>query len=187
MRWLTVFSPFLRFGVSPLHRVGIIGVGGLGHLAIQFAKAFGCEVTAFSHSKDKEADARKFGAHHFIDSRDANALVNINNTIDFIINTVNVDLDWNKYVSVLRQNGKICFVGIPPKPMSVPPISLLSGRKSIVGSPIGSPEEIRQMFDFANRHNISAKTELHPMSDLNLALEKVRDNSVRYRMVLVNE
>jgi uncharacterized zinc-type alcohol dehydrogenase-like protein len=183
---ITVFSPFLRFGISPLHRVGIIGIGGLGHLALQFARAFGCEVTAFSHSPDKAPEARDFGAHRFVNSKDAAAMKTVAGSLDFIINTANVDLDWGAFVQALRPNGKLCFVGVPPSPLSIPVTHLLNGRKSIVASPIGSPEEIRQMLDFAARHGIGAMTEMKPMSDVNFALAKVRDNTVRFRMVLAN-
>jgi uncharacterized zinc-type alcohol dehydrogenase-like protein len=183
---ITVFSPMLRFGVSPIHRVGVIGIGGLGHLALQFAKAFGCEVTAFSHSANKAAEARNFGAHKFVSSKDPDAMRKIAGSLDFIINTANVDLDWPTFMNCLRPNGKLCFVGVPPAPVQVPVTHLLGGRKSVCASPIGSPIEIREMLDFAARHSIGAMTEMRPMNEVNEALKKVRDNSARYRMVLSN-
>jgi uncharacterized zinc-type alcohol dehydrogenase-like protein len=183
---ITVFSPFMNFGVSPLHRVGVIGIGGLGHLALQFARAFGCEVTAFSHTREKASEARDFGAHHFVWTKDAEKLKAVAGTLDFIINTANADMDWAPFIQALRSNGKLCFVGVPPSPVSVPVNYLLGGRKSIAASPIGSPEEIRKMLDFAARHHIGAKTEMRPMEEVNEALKKVRDNTVRYRMVLAN-
>jgi alcohol/geraniol dehydrogenase (NADP+) len=181
---ITVFSPLLRFGVSPVHRVGVIGIGGLGHLALQFARAFGCEVTAFSHSPDKEAEAKKFGAHRFVSTKDKKAMAALDGTLDFILNTANADLAWNDFLDCLRPNGKLCFVGVPPSPAEVSVGRLLGGRKSVAASPIGSPDEIRIMLEFAVRHGIEAKTEVCAMSEANAALAKVRDNSARYRMVL---
>lgn len=183
---ITVFSPLIHFGVQPIHRVGIIGVGGLGHLAIQFARAFGCEVTAFSHSPDKAPEARNFGVHRFVYSEDAASMKALSGHFDFIMNTANVEMDWQQYLSLLRPNGKLCFVGVPSAPMEIPAFALVSSRKSVVGSPIGSPEEIRMMFDFAVRHRIGAMTEMRPMQEVNSALTRVRQGLVRYRMVLTH-
>lgn len=182
----TVFSPFIQHGISPIHRVGVIGIGGLGHLALQFARAFGCEVTAFSHTPSKEEEAKHFGAHNFISSTDSKAMQQARNTLDFIICTVNTSLDWQGYLDILRPNGKLCFVGAVEKNISVPFTSLLSGRKSICASNIASRPEIKDMLRFAAHHNIKAQTESFPMQDVNQALDKLRANKIRYRAVLVN-
>jgi len=181
---ITVFSPLQFYKVRPGMRVGVIGIGGLGHLALQFVRAFGCEVTAFSTSADKEREAQSFGAQHFVNTRGTGALEKLDGSLDFILSTVNVDLDWENYVNALRPNGKLCFVGIPPSKIEIPAFALIGGRRSICGSPIGSRTAIREMLDFASLHKIQAKTEVMDMKEVNQALEKVRTNRARYRMVL---
>ncbi|OFZ23229.1 MAG: alcohol dehydrogenase [Bdellovibrionales bacterium GWB1_55_8] len=182
---ITVFAPLLR-DVKPSMKVGVIGVGGLGHLAIQFAKAFGCEVTAFSHSPDKEKEARQFGASRFISSNDTSAMKSVAGSLDYILATASADLDWMAYLNILKPRGKLCFVGAVPAPIQIPALALIGGRKSVSGSNIGSRTEIMQMLEFAARHGIVAKTETLPMADANKAIEKVRKNEARYRMVLKN-
>ena len=182
----TVFSPLIKHNITATKRVGVIGIGGLGHLALQFAHAFGCEVTAFSSSPDKEQEAKRFGANHFISSTDNKAMQQARNTLDFIISTVNVALDWPGYLNILRPKGTLCFVGAVEKEISVAFGSLLSGRKSISASNIASRHEINDMLRFAAQHGIKAQTELFPMNDVNIALDKLRKNDVRYRAVLVN-
>lgn len=181
---ITVYSPLKANDVRANMKVGVIGIGGLGHLALQFAKAFGCEVTAFSHSPSKEEEARSFGADHFISSSDEGALQAAAGSLDFIISTVHADLDWTAYINVLRPKGKLCFVGATPNPVAFPVFSLIMGSRSIVGSPIGSRSRIREMLEFAARHNIKAQTELMPMSQVNAALDHVRSGKARYRVVL---
>ncbi|MCP4684402.1 MAG: NAD(P)-dependent alcohol dehydrogenase [bacterium] len=183
---ITVYSPFKHFGVRPSSRVGVIGIGGLGHLALQFANAFGCEVTAFSTSKAKAEEAIILGAHHFVDTSDEAALDKAAGSIDFLLSTVNADLDWNAYMGVLRPNGMLCVVGVTPNPIAVHPMALIMGRKAISGSPIGSRATIREMLDFAARHGIQAQTETIPMSQVNEAMERIKANKARYRMVLAN-
>lgn len=179
----TVYSPFRRHGVRPDMRVGVIGIGGLGHLALQFANALGCEVTAFSSTPDKEQEARSFGAHHFIASNSKSDLENTGK-VDFILSTVFADLDWPAYLNVLRPNGKLCFVGVPANPIAIHIGMLLSNQKSVCASVIGSRWMISEMLDFAARHGIVAKTEIMPMARANDAIDKVRSNQARYRMVL---
>lgn len=181
---ITVFAPLVHYNVKPQHRVGVIGIGGLGHLALQFTSKWGCEVTAFSSSKDKEAEARAFGATKFVDSSDLKNLKKVRGTLDFIISTVHVDLDWNAYLDCLRPNGKLCFVGVPSQPISVPVFNLIGPQKSIVGSNTGGRPLIAEMLEFAARHGIEAKTEVVPMTSVNEALDRVRANKARYRMVL---
>lgn len=181
---ITVFSPLKNYGVKPYHKVGVIGIGGLGHLAIQFARAMGCEVTAFSSSANKEAEARKFGAHNFVNSTDANALKKVANTLDFIISTVHVKLDWMSYLNILKPNGKLCFVGASVSTLDIPAMAFVLGQKTVCGSVIGGRASIAEMLEFAARHNIVAQTELFPIAEVNKAIEKVRNNTIRYRAVL---
>ncbi|HEY0796924.1 MAG TPA: NAD(P)-dependent alcohol dehydrogenase [Acidisarcina sp.] len=181
---ITVYNPIRHNGVSPTSRVGIIGIGGLGHLALQFARAFGADVTALSTSEGKEAEALALGAHHFVNTRDSKNLKNLAGHFDFILSTVNADQDWPLYIAALRPTGRFVFVGAPPGPATFPVFPLISGRKSISGSPIGSPQQLREMLDVAERHGIKAKTERFAMDKVNDALAKVRKNKIRYRAVL---
>ena len=174
----TVYSPLKHYGVVPPMRVGVIGIGGLGHLALQFANAFGCEVTAFSSTPEKEKEARDFGAHRFVASANPASLKNVVGSLDFILSTV--------YLSLLRPNGKLCFVGVPAAPIQIHIGTLLGGQKSVCASVIGSRNTIREMLEFAARHDIEAMTEVMPLADVNKAIEKVRANKARYRMVLRN-
>jgi uncharacterized zinc-type alcohol dehydrogenase-like protein len=183
---ITVYNPLRNNGVNPSSRVGVIGIGGLGHLAIQFAQVFGAEVTAFSTSADKEDEARTLGAHGFVNSRDSKQMKELAGTQDFILSTVNADQDWGMYLQALRPTGKLWFVGVPPSPVSVHAFPLISGLRSIGGSPTGSPFLLREMMDVAARHGVKAQTELFAMAKANEAIEKVKKNKVRYRAVLAN-
>jgi uncharacterized zinc-type alcohol dehydrogenase-like protein len=173
-------------GVNPSSRVGIVGIGGLGHMAIQFARVFGAEVTAFSTSATKEEEARALGAHRFVNSRESKALKETAGTMDLILSTINADQDWGAYIQALRPTGTLCFVGVPPSPMSVHAFPLISGIRSITGKPGGSPQRIKEMLDVAARHGIKAITESFPMAQANAAIEKLKKNKVRYRAVLAN-
>ncbi len=183
---ITVYNPLRTHDVNPASRVGIVGIGGLGHMAIQFARAFGAEVTAFSTSASKEKEARDLGAHRFVNSRETKAMKEVAGTMDFILNTANADQDWNTYVQALRPTGTLCFVGVPPSPVSLAAFPLISGMRSVCGSPIGSPHMLREMMDVAARHGVKATTESFPMAKANEAIEKVKKNKVRYRAVLAN-
>jgi alcohol/geraniol dehydrogenase (NADP+) len=183
---ITVYSPLRNFGVRPSSRVGIIGIGGLGHLGLQFAKAFGAEVTAFSTSKDKEAEALRLGAHHFINTRDMGAFKKIAGSFDFVLSTVSADQDWQGFVNSLRPKGMLCVVGVPPSPITVQAFPLIAGQKTVAGSPIGSPRDLHEMLDVAARHGVKAITERFPMAKANEALAKVKKSKVRYRAVLAN-
>src|SRR5665213_309497 len=183
---ITVYSPLRNHGVRPSSRVGVIGIGGLGHLGIQFAKAFGAEVTAFSTSKDKEAEARSLGAHHFLNTQDTGALKKVAGSFDFLLSTVSADQDWQGYVNALRPKGMLCVVGVPPSPIQIQAFSLLGAQRSISGSPTGSPRDLHEMLDVAARHGVKAITERFAMSKANDAVAKVKKNQVRYRAVLAN-
>ena len=183
---ITVYTPLRDFGVSSEMKVGVVGVGGLGHLAIQFAGAMGCEVTAFSTSPNKESEAKKFGAHHFVDSRNREKMKKTQRSLDFILTTVFADLDWRVYVNALRPRGKLCFVGVPEQPITISPSQLIEGQRSICGSPIGGRVMMQEMLQFAARHKIEAQIETLPFSEVNAAMAKVRDSQARYRVVLKN-
>ena len=183
---ITVYSPMRSLGINPASRVGVIGVGGLGHLALQFARVFGAEVTAFSSSANKEEEALKLGAHHFVNSRESKAVNGLAGSFDLIISAINADQDWAGYVNTLRPHGTLCFVGVAPKPIALPVFPLIGSMRSVCGSNIGSPSRIAEMLDVAARHGVKAKVEHFKMADANQALKRVRKSQVRYRAVLSN-
>jgi len=183
---ITVYNPLRSHGINPSSRVGIVGIGGLGHIALQFARVFGAEVTAFSTSKAKEGEARALGAHHFVNTRESKEMRGVLSKFDFILTTANADQDWNLYIQLLRPTGTLCFVGVPPSPVSVQAFPLVSGIRTITGSPIGSPHMLREMMDVAARHGVKAQAESFPMAKVNEAIARVKKNKVRYRAVLAN-
>jgi uncharacterized zinc-type alcohol dehydrogenase-like protein len=183
---VTVFTPLRVFGVTPVMRVGVIGIGGLGHLALQFAKAFGCEVTAFSSTPAKEQEARQFGAQHFVVSSDAQAMAKSALSLDFLFATTSVRMDWNALFNLLRPKGKLCVLGGAPVPITISPFPLVLGQRTICGSPVGGRASMTEMLDFAVRHGIQAKVEVLPLAEVNAAIARVATNQARYRMVLVN-
>lgn len=183
---VTVFAPLLRH-VRATDRVGIIGVGGLGHLALQYARAMGCHVTAFSGSADKEAEARAFGAHDFAATGVDGALAARAGSCDFLLYCATADLPWGEYLGVLRPAGKLCLVGFPAsKTLDVSVIQLIFGQKSVLASGIGSRAEMQAMLDFSALHGIVPQVELYPMHEVNAVSERLRRNEVRYRAVLTN-
>ena len=184
---ITVFHPILDLGVKPTDRVGVIGLGGLGHLAVQFLNAWGCEVTAFTSSGGKHDEAVGMGAHKVVDSRDAGQLDAIAGSLDFILSTVNAPLDWGRYLSALAPRGRLHTVGAVLEPIPVPAFSLITGQKSVSGSPLGSPETIRKMLEFCTRHGIEPVTEFFPLSEANKALARLESGKARYRIVLEND
>jgi alcohol/geraniol dehydrogenase (NADP+) len=183
---ITVYSPLRNLGVRPSSRVAVIGIGGLGHLALQFARAFGADVTAISTSKDKEEEAMALGANHFVDTHESSTLKSLAGSFDVILNTANADQDWQVYVNALRPKGTLVFLGVPPKPITVQAFPLVAGQRAISGSPTGSPRDLNEMMRVAARHNVKAMTELFAMDKVNDAIALVKKNKVRYRAVLVN-
>ena len=184
---ITVFNPIVQFGVQPTDRVGVIGIGGLGHLALQFLNKWGCEVTAFTSTGAKADEARKLGAHAVVNSRDPSELEAVAGTFDFILSTVNVDLDWDAYLGALAPRGRLHSVGAVPSPLPIPAFTLLAGQKSVSGSPLGSPATTASMLEFCARHGIAAQTEHFPLSRVNEAFEHLRAGKARYRIVLDND
>jgi uncharacterized zinc-type alcohol dehydrogenase-like protein len=176
---ITVYTPLWTFAGRG-SRVGVIGIGGLGHLALQFAKALGCEVTAFSRVPDKDAEALQFGADRFTTGGPEKG------SLDLILNTAHAAPDMDLYLSALRPKGVFCQLGAPPMPLAVPSLPLITGSRSVTGSAIGNPAAIREMLAFAAEHRITAKVEVVPMREANEALDRTRRNLARYRMVLEN-
>jgi alcohol/geraniol dehydrogenase (NADP+) len=181
---ITVFAPLRELNISPTSRVGVVGIGGLGHMALKFCKAWGCEVTAFTSSDSKAEEARAFGAHHVVSTGDSKAIEKLAGQFDLIIDTVNATLDWNGLLNALAPNGKLHVVGAVPEPIPVPVFTLLMGQKSVSGSPTGSRGAIDSMLNFAARHNVAPQTEHFPMSKANEAMEHLRSGKARYRIVL---
>ena len=181
---ITVFDPLLRHNIQGVHKVGVIGIGGLGHIAIKLAKAWGCEVTAFSSSPDKTQEILEMGAHQVINSRDKDQLKALRGQFDLIINTINVSLDWMPYFAALAPEGKFHTVGVVLEPLAVPAGVLIGGAKVVTGSPTGSPLALRQLLRFAARTQVEPTVEVFPMSQINEAIQHLRDGKARYRVVL---
>lgn len=181
---ITVFSPLLNFGVKPVYRVGVVGVGGLGHMALKFLNAWGCEVTAFTSSESKHAEARALGAHRVVSSRDPATMKAINGSLDMILCTVNAPLDWNALMATLAPQGRLHVVGAVLEPIPVNAMGLILGEQGISGSPTGSRGAIDAMLNFAARHDIRPQVEHFPMSRVNDAMEHLRTGKARYRIVL---
>lgn len=180
---ITVFNPLVMYA-KPTSRVGIVGIGGLGHMGVKFAAAYGCDVTAFTSSESKFDEARGFGAHHVVSSRDSAALKKLAGTFDLLIVTVNVPLDWSTLIATLAPNGRMHVVGAVREPIPVPIIPMIFGQQSLSGSPTGSPTAIEDMLDFAARHHVTPQTEHYPMSRVNEAFERLEAGKARYRIVL---
>ncbi len=183
---ITVFNPIVQFGVKPTDRVGVIGIGGLGHLALQFLNKWGCEVTAFTSSDAKREEAKQMGAHNTVNSRNPDELQAVSGSFDFILSTVNVDLDWSLYWDALGPRGRLHTVGAVPAPIPAPAFTMIGGQKSVSGTPLGSPATTRKMLEFCARHGIEAVTEHFPMGEVNDALEHLTAGKARYRVVLDN-
>ena len=181
---ITVFNPLVQFDIPPTAKVGVIGIGGLGHIAVQFLNAWGCEVTAFTSSDRKKAEALELGAHKILDSSSAQALEEAAGYFDFIVSTVNVKLDWNAYVNTLAPKGRLHFVGATLEPLDIGVFPLIGGQRSISGSPVGSPATIKTMLDFAAQHNIEPVTEYFRFDQVNEAIQHLRDGKAHYRIVL---
>jgi uncharacterized zinc-type alcohol dehydrogenase-like protein len=180
---ITVFSPLIMHA-KPTDRVGIIGIGGLGHMAVKFAAAFGCDVTAFTSSESKFDEAKGFGANHVVSSKDSAAIKKLAGSFDLLISTVNVPLDWDALVNTLGPSGRLHVVGAVLEPIPVSAFSLILQQRAVSGSPTGSPVAIETMLDFAARHNIAPQTEHYPMSRINDAFARLQSGKARYRIVL---
>ena len=180
---ITVFSP-LMMHAKPTDRVGIIGIGGLGHMAVKFAAAYGCDVTAFTSSESKFDEARGFGASHVVSSKDSDAIKKLAGSFDLLISTVNVKLDWDAMINSLAPNGRLHVVGAVLEPIPVSAFALILQQRAVSASPTGSPVAIETMLDFAARHDIAPQTEHYPMGQINEAFARLESGKVRYRIVL---
>jgi uncharacterized zinc-type alcohol dehydrogenase-like protein len=179
-----VFSPLSQFDISPTASVGVVGIGGLGHLAVKFARAWGCQVTAFTSTDTKHQEALEFGAHEVLNSRDPQAIASAADRFDLLITTVNIPLDWDAYLGTLKRRGRLHVLGAVLEPLSFPMQSLMMTRRSVSSSPAGGPSDITKMLAFAGHHGIQPVTEVFPFDKVNAAIDHVRGGNARYRVVL---
>jgi len=184
---VTVFNPIVQCGVQPTQRAGVVGIGGLGHMALQFLNKWGCEVVAFTSSDSKREEALKLGAHRTVNSRDSADMQKLAGSLDFILVTANVTLDWAVIINALKPKGRLHMVGAVLEPIPVSAFSLIMGQKAISGSPLGSPSTTGAMLEFCARHGIAPMVEKFPLSRVNEALEHLRAGKARYRIVLEND
>lgn len=184
---ITVFNPIVQFGVRATDRVGVVGIGGLGHLALQFLNKWGCEVVAFTSNESKRDEALRLGADQIVSSKDTEQLKKLAGSLDFILVTANVTLPWDLFIGALAPKGRLHFVGAVLDPVPVAAFALIGGQKSVSGSPTGSPSTISRMIHFCARHQIAPIVEKFPMSRINDALDRLRSGQARYRVVLEND
>jgi uncharacterized zinc-type alcohol dehydrogenase-like protein len=178
---ITTYSPLRHWGVTKGKKVGVVGLGGLGHMAVKFAHAFGAHVVVFTTSPGKKDDALRLGADEVVVSRNADEMQSHAGTFDFILDTVSADHDVSAYVNLLRTDGNLTLVGAPPNPLSIPAFGLIMGRRSISGSPIGGIAETQEMLDFCGEHKITADVEVIPIQKINEAYERMVRSDVKYR------
>jgi uncharacterized zinc-type alcohol dehydrogenase-like protein len=181
---ITVFNPLVQFDIKPTDKVAVIGIGGLGHMALQFLNAWGCEVTAFTSSEEKKREALLMGADHTLNSRSQAEIEAAAGRFDLIISTVNVKLDWNLYLNTLKPRGRLHFVGATLEPLDISVFSLIMGQRSVSGSPVGSPSAITSMLEFARLHEIRPVIEKFSFDEVNEAIERLRSGKAHYRIVL---
>ena len=181
---ITTYSPLRHWGVGKGHKVAVVGLGGLGHMAVKFAASFGAEVTVLSTSAGKEQDAKKLGAHHFALTKDASQLKALAGKFNFIIDTVSAEHDYNLYLSMLDTDGVMICVGAPPTPSQISAFSLLGNRRSLAGSAIGGIPETQEMLDYCAANNIVCDIELIDMAYINEAYERMLKGDVKYRFVI---
>jgi uncharacterized zinc-type alcohol dehydrogenase-like protein len=181
---ITTYSPLKHVGVKKGDKVAVLGLGGLGHMAVKFAVAFGADVTMLSHSKSKAADAKRLGAHHFALISDPEEMKGLQSKFDFILNTVSAPHDYNIYLNLLTTNGTMIVVGAPPAPAEIPVFNLIMKRRSIIGSLIGGIRETQEMLDFCADHNIVSDVEVINAGQINEAYERMLKGDVRYRFVI---
>jgi uncharacterized zinc-type alcohol dehydrogenase-like protein len=181
---ITTYSPLRYWKVGKGHKVGVLGLGGLGHMAVKLAVSFGAEVTMLSTSPSKEADAKRLGAQRFALTKDPEQLKSLTKYFDFIIDTVSADHDYNMYLGLLNTNGVMICVGAPPTPAQVPAFNLIFQRRSVAGSLIGGLPETQEMLDYCAEHSIASDVEVIAMKDINQAYERMLKGDVRYRFVI---
>lgn len=180
----TVWSPMTHYGVRPGMKTAVLGVGGLGHLAVQFLAKFGTDVTAISSTHSKEEEARQMGASDFIATRGTDELAKAAMRFDFIISTVSADVDWSQYMDALAPEGRLCIVGVPDNELKLPAFPTINYQRSLSGGRAGAPSDTAAMLDFCARHGVAPMCEQFDMKDINSAVQHVRDGKARYRVVL---
>lgn len=181
---ITVYSPLKHWQAGPGKKVGVLGIGGLGHLAIKIAKAMRAEVTVFTTSPSKVEDAKRLGADYAVLSNDSEEMNKYSRKLHFIIDTVSAKHDVNTYLNLLRHDGSVVLVGLPPEPLEIGAFSVVSGRRSFAGSNIGGISETQEMLDFCFKHNITAESEIINIQDVNTAFERLEKGDVKYRFVI---
>jgi alcohol dehydrogenase (NADP+) len=181
---ITMYSPLIHWKAGPGKKIGIIGLGGLGHMGVKIAHALGSEVSVLSHSLKKQEDGLKMGADKFYATSDHETFKNLNGYFDLIINTLAIEIEWDNYLNLLDLNGTMVVVGIPEKQTPISPATLIMARRSLAGSVIGGIRETQEMLDFCSKHNISSDIEITPIQQVNEAYERVVKSDVRYRFVI---
>lgn len=181
---ITTYSPLRYWKIGKGHKVAVVGLGGLGHMAVKFAASFGADVTVLSTSKTKEQDALNLGAHHFEVTGNPETMKKLQGHFDFILSTISAQYDYNLYLNLLTLNGTMVVVGIPPKPSVVAAFSLIGKRRSLAGSLIGGIKETQEMLDYCAEHNIVSDVEVIKASEINEAYERMLKADVRYRFVI---
>jgi uncharacterized zinc-type alcohol dehydrogenase-like protein len=178
---ITTYSPMRHWGVTKGKKVGVVGLGGVGHMGVKFAHALGAHTVVFTTSPNKKEDALRLGADEVVVSRNADEMAKHTGSFDFILDAVAADHDINAYISLLRRDGNLTLVGAPEKPLAVPAFGLIMGRRSLSGSPIGGLPETQEMLDFCGQHNITADVEVIPIQKVNEAYERLLKSDVKYR------
>jgi uncharacterized zinc-type alcohol dehydrogenase-like protein len=178
---ITTYSPMRHWGVTKGKKVGVVGIGGLGHMGVKFARALGAHVVVFTTSPSKKDDALRLGADEVVLSRNANEMQKHDRSFDFILDAVSADHDIGAYIQLLRRDGNITLVGAPEKPLAVPAFGLIFGRRSLSGSPIGGIPETQEMLDFCGTHAITADVEIIPIQKVNEAYVRLIKSDVKYR------
>jgi uncharacterized zinc-type alcohol dehydrogenase-like protein len=181
---ITTYSPLRHWKVGKGHKLAVLGLGGLGHMAVKFGVSFGAEVTVLSTSPEKEAAAKALGAHHFVVTSDRDQIEAVKSSFDFILDTVSAEHNMNMYLSLLKRDGVHIIVGIPNKPHQVSAFSLLAGRRSLAGSGIGGIKETQEMLDYCAEHNIVSDIEVIAMNEITHAYDRMTKGDVRYRFVI---
>jgi uncharacterized zinc-type alcohol dehydrogenase-like protein len=173
-----------RWGVTKGKKVGVVGLGGLGHMGVKFAHALGAHVVVFTTSPSKKEDALRLGANEVVVSRDANEMQKLTGSFDFILDAVSAHHDINAYINLLRPDGTVTLVGAPETPLAVSAFSLLMGRRNLSGSLIGGIAETQEVLDFCGAHNITADVEVIPIQKVNEAYERLLKSDVKYRFCI---